>query len=391
MTHEDINLLLEEYLDDTLDVDTTLEIESHLSGCSDCSEYLYLLRVLKEKIILLPNKIEPETDLWLDVFKEINDVKKAAAVTEPIMIRDMGTSKLKVNKKEMRERERVKKSITKVLNKKIRTKKKITTTLVILLLCLTAAVIYFYVNSLSENWEVKAVRGLPLLNNEKVLITADFDEGDILNTSTAGQTEISIPKAGKITASSNTIIKRIPGKYAVEFKKGTISASITSTQEKFKIIIPGANLADHSPGCGFKITSDTGYSLIEELTSWLKITGGGREVYLPSNYNCAVWESSGPGIPYFVNASSPFIDALQSFVFKRGSQTEISLIEANAAEYDVVSLWHLFQTAPEEFRLAIFNLIDKFVPPPTGSSQQELLALNKDMLMLWLKDIEKKY
>lgn len=391
MTHEEINLLLEEYLDDTLDVDTTLEIESHLSGCSDCSEYLYSLRLLKEKINLLPDKIEPGTDLWLDVFKEINDVKKSAAITEPIMIRDMGTSKLKANKKEIREREKVKKSITKVLHKRSRTKKKITTTLVILLLCFTAAVIYLYVISLGENWEVTAVRGLPLINNEKVLTSADFDDGDILYTGSAGQTEINIPKAGKITASSNTIIKRLPKTYAVELKKGTISASITSTEKKFTIIIPGANVADYYPGCVFKITSDTGYSLIEEITSWLKITGGGREVYLPSNYNCAVWESSGPGLPYFVNASSSFIDALQSFVFRRGTQAEISLIESIATEYDVVSIWHLFQIAPEEFRLPIFNLIDKFVPPPTGSSQQELLALNKDMLMLWLKDIEKKY
>ncbi len=391
MTHQQINLLLEEYLDDTLDVDTVLEIESHLSGCNECGEYLYSLRILKDKIKTLPTKIEPPTDLWPDVFSEIRDVKKAEAVTKPIVVRDLGSSKYKVNKKVLREREKLQKKISSKLNSRKTSKKRITILIFLLLLAVTTASIYFYVISLSNNWEIKALSGIPFVNNKRVLTTSDFDEGSVLNTKTASQTEIVIPHAGIITVYQNTVIKRLPLINSVELFRGKIHASISLAAENLSVKIPGARIAEFGKGSIFEVTTDAGYSLVKCISSTLKITGTGKEVFLPSDYFCPVWEARGPGIPYFVNAPHPLINAMESFVLGSGNQAELTIVEETAAEYDVVSLWHLLQAVPVEFRINIFNLIDKFVPPPTGSSQEGLLGLNRGMLMLWLKDIENKY
>ncbi|MBZ0200365.1 MAG: zf-HC2 domain-containing protein [Ignavibacteriaceae bacterium] len=391
MTHEQINLLLEEYIDDTLDVDTVLEVESHLSGCNECSEYLYSLRVLKEKIKTLPTKIEPAIDLWPDVFREIRDVKKAAAVTKPVVVRDVGTSKYKGNKKALREREKSEKKISAKLSGGKTIKKRMAVLIVLLLLILTTAVIYFYISSIENNWEITAISGIPYIDNERILTTSNFNEGNVLNTGTASETEIVIPNAGRVTAYQNSDIKRLPSINAIELLRGKIHASFSLAAKNFRIQIPGAEIAEFGNGSIFEITTDSGYSLVKCISSTLKIRGEGKEIFLPTDYLCPVWESRGLGIPYFVNAAQPLINAMETFTSGGGTTAEINTIESTVTEYDVISLWHLFQIVPEEFRIDIFNLIDKFVPPPTGSNQEGLLALNKNMLMLWLNDIQKKY
>ena len=73
--------LLSDYLDNGLDAGSRTELESHLRGCSDCSEALDDLRVVVARARSLPARDgAPNVDLWPAIEARIHGAARAPAV-----------------------------------------------------------------------------------------------------------------------------------------------------------------------------------------------------------------------------------------------------------------------------------------------------------------------
>jgi len=54
----------------------------------------------------------------------------------------------------------------------------------------------------------------------------------------------------------------------------------------------------------------------------------------------------------------------------------------------MVSLWHLLSRVPKTDRGAVFDELSKFVGPPAGVTRERIIALDKNMLEVWLEAVE---
>lgn len=92
--------------------------------------------------------------------------------------------------------------------------------------------------------------------------------------------------------------------------------------------------------------------------------------------------------PYFSQTARPQPQALERFDFSGGGSSSISEVLAEADLYDMVSLWHLLSRVPKTDRGAVFDELSKFVGPPAGVTREGIIALDKNMLEVWLEAVE---
>jgi hypothetical protein len=67
MTCEQLDLLLDAYLDRTLDVERRRELDDHLEGCASCRTAVAEMRLVLSAAGSLPKSITPPRNLWPDV------------------------------------------------------------------------------------------------------------------------------------------------------------------------------------------------------------------------------------------------------------------------------------------------------------------------------------
>ena len=75
MTHDQVKILLNDFFDEKLSVETNRSIEIHLSDCQECSQYLFSLQDLMKHAEKLPRKIKPNVEFWNDIFGAISSIK----------------------------------------------------------------------------------------------------------------------------------------------------------------------------------------------------------------------------------------------------------------------------------------------------------------------------
>lgn len=72
MNCETVRDLIDSYVAGTLAARDALELEQHLTGCSDCAEDLAAARALHDPVRALPRQLQPPNDLWPTVRQRVS-------------------------------------------------------------------------------------------------------------------------------------------------------------------------------------------------------------------------------------------------------------------------------------------------------------------------------
>ena len=67
MTCNEVQLLLNEFVDGDLTIDQQHQMEGHLKGCSRCEREVIAYRSLLAKSAALPKTVAPPIDLWTGI------------------------------------------------------------------------------------------------------------------------------------------------------------------------------------------------------------------------------------------------------------------------------------------------------------------------------------
>jgi hypothetical protein len=112
-----------------------------------------------------------------------------------------------------------------------------------------------------------------------------------------------------------------------------------------------------------------------------------HESFIPAGAACATKPKTGPGTPYFEDATGPFRDALSRFDLENTSLKEraaaLQVVLAQARKRDALTLWHLLSRVSETERGRIYDRLAEFVPAPSGVTRDGILRLDARMLDLW--------
>ena len=114
----------------------------------------------------------------------------------------------------------------------------------------------------------------------------------------------------------------------------------------------------------------------------------GRESIVPAGAACATRQGSGPGTPYYEDASPEFLQALESLDSHEGGEDSLSVALAAARKRDGLSLWHLLSRTEGPARERVYERLAALVPPPASVTRQGALALEERMLDRWRWELE---
>ena len=112
---------------------------------------------------------------------------------------------------------------------------------------------------------------------------------------------------------------------------------------------------------------------------------------VPAGAACVTQPGTGPGTPFFEDASETFLDALARFDFAGGGTDALNLVLREARARDTLTLWHLLARTTGDERERVFERLAQLAPPPSYVSREGVLSLDRKMLDEWKDALEPKW
>jgi hypothetical protein len=213
--------------------------------------------------------------------------------------------------------------------------------------------------------------------------------GSTLETDAASKASIAVAEIGRLEVEPMTRLRLLQSgtnRKRIALDRGTIHATIWAPPGQFVVDTPSAVAVDL--GCMYTLHVDeSGNGILRTTLGWVGFHRNGRESFIPAGAACPTYLQSGPGTPYFEDASEAFrsalsrLDSASELTSDRKPALETVLHEARAR--DAFTLWHLFSRVTIVERSAVYDRLAKLVPPPSGVTRGGILRLDRAMLDSW--------
>jgi hypothetical protein len=153
--------------------------------------------------------------------------------------------------------------------------------------------------------------------------------------------------------------------------RGVIHALIWAPPTRFAVDTPWAKTIDL--GCQYTLRVDKeGAGLLSVETGWVAFQWRKQESFIPAGAACATRPGSGPGTPYFLNATVELTADLAAFD-RTGNGRALSSVLAAARPRDALTLWHLLRRTEGPQRAEVFDRFEKLVALPVAASRAAIL------------------
>lgn len=239
-------------------------------------------------------------------------------------------------------------------------------------------------------WDVARLAGTPLIGVERLEGSGRLAVGEWLETDSTSRARINVANIGQVEIEPNSRVRLVSSSatgHRLAMARGRISAVINAPPRLFIVDTPSAVAVDL--GCAYTLdVDDAGRSVLHVTSGWVALEAGGRESIVPAGAVCVTEPGKAPGTPYFDDVSEKFRAALAKLDFENGGAKELSIVLAEAREYDTLTLWHLLSRVEGAERRRVYERMAALVPPPAGVTQAGVLRLDKEMLDLWKKELE---
>jgi len=237
--------------------------------------------------------------------------------------------------------------------------------------------------------EITRLSGAPRVGSRVLVDRGQWGVGRWLQTDGSSRVAIDVGGVGRVEIDPLTqlgLISTAPGNYRMQLDHGTLHALIWAPPGQFSVATPSSTVVDL--GCAYTLTTDKhGDGLVQVTSGWVGFAWEGRETFVPAGAVSKTHRGLGPGTPYFPDTSASFRDAIDAIDLGRGSpeSREAGLQRAltEATTRDAVTLWHLLTRVDADQRMAVFDRLAQFVPPPPTVTRDGVRIGDRAMLDRW--------
>ncbi len=241
-------------------------------------------------------------------------------------------------------------------------------------------------------WEVARLEGSPRIGWHAVGAatgSAKLAVGQTLVTDSSSRASLTLDETGRIEVDAGSRLRLLasgPGRKRLSLERGTIHATIWAPPGQFVVDTPSAVAVDL--GCVYTLhVDDSGAGLLRTTMGWVGFKLNGHESFIPAGAVCATRLKTGPGTPYFEDASPSFRDALSKFDFAATTPAErnalLGIILVDARKNDALTLWHLLSRVSDADRPGVYDRLAALAPPPAEVTREGILRLDQKMLDSW--------
>jgi hypothetical protein len=243
-------------------------------------------------------------------------------------------------------------------------------------------------------WDVARVQGTPRVGAESISSkTAKLAVGQVLETDGVSTAIIRAEETGEIDVEPDTRLRLVTsgtGAKRLALERGTIHATIWAAPGEFVVDTPSAVAVDL--GCVYTLhVDDSGGGILRTTWGWVGFKLAGHESFIPAGAACVTRKKTGPGTPYFEDASPDFRAALARFDLENSTPAERSaalrLLLSHARKRDALTLWHLLARVEGAERARVYDRLAELVPAPAVVTREGILHLDPNMLDLWWNEL----
>jgi hypothetical protein len=241
-------------------------------------------------------------------------------------------------------------------------------------------------------WNVATLEGAPQIGSQTLSgshAASKLHVGQTLITDSDSRASITENDLGEIKVDANSRVRLLETgerRKRIELEVGTIHTAIWAPAGQFVVDTPSAVAVDL--GCAYTLqVAPDGSGTIRTTLGWVGFHLNDRDSFIPAGAMCSTQPHSGPGIPYFEDASPSFREAITQFDSSaRNSQARdeaFAVILSQARVRDALSLWHLLSRTDGAERAGVYDRLASLVAPPSGVTRDGILALDSQMLDLY--------
>ena len=235
------------------------------------------------------------------------------------------------------------------------------------------------------SWEVTRLEQAPA--GETVARVERLRVGEWLETGESSRARVKVGTIGQLEIEPRTRLRLVDAgaaSHRLALDRGVLHARIWAPPGRFFVVTSSAVAVDL--GCEYTLAVDeAGAGLLQVSSGWVDFEQGGRESFVPRGAACAMRPGTGPGTPYYEDASEELTRALSEVDFgPAGARKEaLRRVLATARRKDALSLWHLLARRDGEGRPAVYDQLAELVAPPDGVTREGVLAGDRRMLDRW--------
>jgi hypothetical protein len=244
----------------------------------------------------------------------------------------------------------------------------------------------------STGWDVAMLEGAPQIGSQILSdnhVASKLQVGQTLVTNSDSRASISDKDLGEIKVDPNSRVRLVESgerRKRIQLQVGTIHAAIWAPAGQFVVDTPSAVAIDLGCAYTLQVTPD-GSGTIRTTLGWVGFRLNERDSFIPAGAMCSTRPGSGPGVPYFEDASPSFREAIARFNSspKNSQDRDDALAEIllQARPRDALSLWHLLSRTEGAARENVYDHLAKLVAPPSGVTREGILSLDRQMLDLY--------
>ncbi|MGE0102184.1 MAG: zf-HC2 domain-containing protein [Blastocatellales bacterium] len=238
-------------------------------------------------------------------------------------------------------------------------------------------------------WEVTRIDGAPAIGDQRIASRGRLKPGEWLTTDSSSRAQISVGQIGEVKIDPNSRVRLAdasPGTHRLAIEVGRMEAFIWAPPRQFFVDTPSAVAVDL--GCSYTLEVDRrGAGKLKVTLGWVAFEWKGRESFVPAGAVCLTRPDSGPGTPFFDDASTVFIDTLAEFDAARNDTEKMSALDALlplARKRDGLTLWHLLSRTEGGARGRVYDRLTSLIPAPAGVTRRGVIDGDRGMLdSLW--------
>src|SRR5262245_10613277 len=244
--------------------------------------------------------------------------------------------------------------------------------------------VYWFTRGTSKPWEVAHARDAS---------TRRMAAGEWVDTGGGSTARIIVGQLGSVDVAPQTRVRlgRVSqSEYRLALARGTISAEINAPPRLFIVDTPASAVVDL--GCAYTVTvGDDGAGVLRMTKGWSSLEWKGRESLVPAGAMCRTKPGTGPGKPYFEDASADLKRAVDDFDSGKDPSVALDVIVRESRVRDTLTLWHLLSRVNASDRVRVYEGITQFEPPPDRVSREQILSLDADALRRWREELAWKW
>lgn len=217
-------------------------------------------------------------------------------------------------------------------------------------------------------WSVAVTAGAPTIDGRVIRAGDTLPVGGEVRTDARSRVIVRIARVGDLEIEPNSRVSLTTtqrGAHRMKLERGTISARVWAPPFTFGVRTPAGLASDL--GCVFTLHYAENAGHVGVLSGFVDFDGAARSSLIPAGA-LAELRPSGPGTPYYPDATPRFRAALHRFDFE-GDRDALRVVLAEARRKDAMTLLHLLERADEypEWRQPLFDRAAQLAPPPDGA------------------------